>query len=30
MANEGLIDKKLLQFFYESGTYKNFNQYLQA
>lgn len=29
MANEGLIDKKLLQFFYDSGTYKVFNAYLQ-
>ena len=28
MANDGHIDKKLLRFFYESGTYKVFNQYL--
>lgn len=30
MANEGLIDKTLLQFFFESGTYKQYNPYLQA
>ncbi|BCN92307.1 hypothetical protein THMIRHAM_00920 [Thiomicrorhabdus immobilis] len=28
MANAGQIDKTLLKFFYESGTYKNFNTYL--
>lgn len=28
MANDGLIDKKLLKFFYESGTYKHYNQFL--
>ena len=30
MANDGHIDKKLLRFFFESGTYKNFNVNLQA
>ena len=30
MANDGHIDKKLLRFFFESGTYKNFNTNLQA
>jgi len=30
MANKGLIDKKLLRFFFESGTYKNFNANLQS
>jgi len=30
MANDGHIDKKLLKFFFESGTYKNFNHNLQA
>ena len=30
MANEGHIDKKLLKFFYESGTYKQYNQFLNA
>lgn len=29
MANEGLIDKTLLQFFFDSGTYKVFNENLQ-
>lgn len=29
MANKGLIDKTLLKFFHESGTYQVFNQYLQ-
>ena len=28
MANSGLIDKKLLRFFYESGTYKHYNKFL--
>ncbi|GAB6068931.1 hypothetical protein JCM30760_00280 [Thiomicrorhabdus hydrogeniphila] len=28
MANEGQIDKTLLKFFYESGTYKHYNQFL--
>lgn len=28
MANQGQIDKTLLKFFYESGTYKKFNGYL--
>lgn len=28
MANEGLIDKTLLRFFYESGTYKQYNAFL--
>ena len=30
MANDGHIDKKLLRFFFESGTYKQFNVNLQA
>ena len=29
MANQGLIDKKLLRFFFESGIYKAFNKHLQ-
>lgn len=29
MAEEGLIDKTLLQFFFDSGTYKVFNENLQ-
>ena len=29
MANDGHIDKKLLRFFFESGTYKHFNVNLQ-
>jgi HD-GYP domain-containing protein (c-di-GMP phosphodiesterase class II)/ribonuclease BN (tRNA processing enzyme) len=29
MANQGLIDKKLLRFFFESGLYKAFNKNLQ-
>ena len=28
MANDGQIDKTLLRFFYESGTYKHYNQFL--
>lgn len=30
MAQDGQIDSQLLRFFYESGTYQAYNQYLQA
>lgn len=30
MANDGLIDKTLLRFFYESGLYEKYNQHLDA
>lgn len=30
MANDGLIDKTLLRFFFESGLYKKYNQHLDS